>query len=119
MSTPPLPLHKLEALRAAIAGQMLTSDQIEVLKACEADYRFTFRLGNGFKLTRELITELLELVYDDVPYMVGERRKRAIRILNASGAKGFQAESFWKPSRSDDKLCTRIDEDDIVEAVYE
>ncbi len=116
--TTPLPLHKIEALKAVIAGEMLTSEQLKVLEACLADYRFVFRLGNGFKLNRDHLNELIQLVHDDVPFMVGERQKRAIRILNAAGAKGFQTESFYVRSRFDDKPGRDLTEDEIWEAVH-
>ena len=117
MSKTPLPLHKLDALKAAVAGKMLTSDQLEALEACIEDYRFIFRLGNGFKLNRDHLNELLQLVYEDVPFMTGERKKKAIRLLNSAGAKGFKSQSFWSRSRFDDEVPLEIDQEEVMEAI--
>ena len=117
---PPLPLHKLDALKAAVSGKMLTTDQIEALEACIKDYRFIFRLGNGFKLThpdRDHLNELLQLVYEDVPFMAGERKKKAIRLLNAAGMKGYQPERFWPRSRFDDEAPLEVDAEEVTEAL--
>jgi len=118
LTSPALTLSKIDALTAAIAGDKLTADQIKTLESCLQDYRFVLRLGNGFRLSRETINELVELVYDDVPYMVGERKKRAIRILNAAGVTGFRVDPVWPRTKLDEHIAPKITEEEIAEAVY-
>jgi hypothetical protein len=114
--------HKIKVLEKAAAGDVLTQDEEETLRDCADDYRPLIRLGNGFKIAKHHVIEAFEIIFEDVHFMAGSRRQRAIRLLKLSGARGYREEDLPVPiehptdERLGDQMAVPITPEEIREA---
>jgi hypothetical protein len=117
-----LTLAKIDALEKAAAGDLLTKEDEDLLRQCADDYRPLIRLGNGFKITKHHVVEAFELIFEDVKFMTGSRRQKAISLLKAAGARGFDKVPLEVPliyTESDAQaaaFAVPVDDDEIREA---
>ncbi|EFO33815.1 hypothetical protein TRICHSKD4_0929 [Roseibium sp. TrichSKD4] len=82
-------LQKLSVLEAAGNGEMLSSEQEQLLLKMMDDYRPLIRLSNLEPVRRSDIIEMIEVLRQEARFMVGSRQRRAIIALNKVRARGF------------------------------
>jgi len=116
---------KIAALQNAVAGDILTAAEEDALRECVEDYRRRLKLGNGFKLTLQDVTEAFEIIFEDVPFMTGGRRQRAIRLLIKTGARGYQVgripiqQQHPTDERNAEGFRVPVTVDEVIEAMRE
>lgn len=115
-------LHKISVLEKAAAGDILTPDEEQTLRECADDYRPLIHLGNGFKIAKQHVIEAFEIIFEDVRWMTGSRRQRAIRLLKLSGARGYRDGDLPVPiehptdENMADGMAIAVEPDEIREA---
>lgn len=82
-------LQKLSVLEAAGKGEMLSSEQEQLLLKMMDDYRPLICLGNLEPVRKTDVIEIIEIVRQEARFMVGSRQRRAIIALNKVRARGF------------------------------